>query len=98
FRAYPDGVDTWSIKEREAHDPAAREELRRHNEYQRKIFEYLYDEAMRGDGILISMTGNYRSSDFGDPIAALKSYCLSPFIRESDVELLVDKVLEARRR
>lgn len=98
FRAYPDGVDTWSIKEREAHDPAARDELRAHNEYQRRIFDYLYREAMRGEGVLISITGNYRSSDAGEPIAALKSYCLSPFIGEADVELLVEKVLEARRR
>jgi L-2,4-diaminobutyrate decarboxylase len=98
FRAYPDGVDTWSIKDRELHDAAGTAELRAHNAYNRKIFEHLHAEAMRGAGVLISMTDNYRASDSGEPISALKSYCLSPFIDEADVELLVEKVLEARAR
>ena len=98
FRVYPSGVDTWSIKERERTDPAARDELRRHNDFNRRVFEELHREAMSGQGVLISMTDSYRSSDYGEPIAALKSFSLSPFLDEEHMRLLVDKVLEARNR
>jgi glutamate/tyrosine decarboxylase-like PLP-dependent enzyme len=97
FRAYPDGVDTWTIKDRERTDPEAREELLAHNEYNRRIFHYLYERAMRGEGVHISMTDCYRHTDYGEPIVALKSYILSPFIDEQSVERLVANVLEARQ-
>ena len=96
FRVYPDGVDTWTIKDRERSDASAREDLRAHNDYNRRIFRYLHGEAMRGEGVLISMTECYRLTDYGEPIVALKAYILSPFIDEADVELLIEKVLEAR--
>ena len=96
FRVYPDGVDTWSIKERERTDPAARAELAAHNEYNRRIFRHLHDEAMKGNGVLISMTECYRPTDYGEPVVALKAYILSPFVDEEHIELLVSNVLEAR--
>ena len=97
FRVYPDGVDTWTIKERERTDPAARDELLRHNDYNRTLFRYLYDRAMRGEGVHISMTDCYRETDYGEPIVGLKSFTLSPFIEERHVQSLVDDVLAARR-
>ena len=97
FRVYPDGVDTWTIKERERTDPAAREELLRHNDYNRKLFRYLYDRAMRGEGVHISMTDCYRETDYGEPMVGLKSFMLSPFIEQRHVQSLVDDVLAARR-
>jgi glutamate/tyrosine decarboxylase-like PLP-dependent enzyme len=97
FRVYPDGVDTWTIKERERTDPAARDLLLAHNDYNRRIYRYLRDEAMAGRGVLISMTECYRLTDYEEPIVALKVYVLSPFVDEADVELLVTKVLEARQ-
>ena len=97
FRVYPDGVDTWTIKERERTDPAAREELLRHNDYNRKLFRYLYDRAMRGEGVHISMTDCYRETDYGEPMVGLKSFMLSPFIEERHVQGLVDDVLAARK-
>jgi glutamate/tyrosine decarboxylase-like PLP-dependent enzyme len=96
FRAYPDGIDTWTIKDRERCDPDAREELLAHNEYNRRIFEHLHNEALQGKGVRISMTDCYRHTDYGEPIVALKSYMLSPFIEEQHVELLVEGVLAAR--
>lgn len=96
FRVYPDGADTWTIKNRERSDPNAREELQAHNDYNRRIFRYLYDQAMQGKGVHISMTNCYRHTDYGEPIVALKSYMLSPFIDEQHVELLVKNVLDAR--
>ena len=98
FRAYPDGVDTWTIPERERTDVALRETLRAHNEYNREIYRYLYEKAMTGKGVLLSMTDCYRHSEYGEPIVALKSYILSPFIDEEHVRLIVDTVLEARER
>ena len=96
FRVYPDGVDTWTIKDRERTDPAARDELLRHNDYNRRLYRYLYDRAMRGEGVHISMTDNYRQTDYGEPTVGLKSFILSPFIDEQDVEQLVRDILDAR--
>jgi hypothetical protein len=96
FRAYPDGVDTWTIQNRERSDPSCRDELRAHNEYNRRLFRHLHERSMRGEGVHLSMTNCYRHSDYGEPILALKSYMLSPFIDEQHVELLVQNVLEAR--
>lgn len=96
FRAYPDGVDTWTIHDRERSDPSCRDELRAHNEYNRRLFRHLHERSMRGEGVHLSMTNCYRHSDYGEPILALKSYMLSPFIDEQHVELLVRNVLEAR--
>ena len=42
------------------------------------------------------MTGCYRATDYGEPIVALKSYILSPFIDEEHIEFLVRNVLAAR--
>ena len=97
FRVYPDGVDTWTIKERERTDPNAREELLSHNDYNRRLFQYLYDRAMRGEGVHISMTDCYRKTDYGEPMVGLKSYILSPFIDEQNVQSLVNDVLAARQ-
>ena len=52
---------------------------------------------MAGRGVLISMTECYWVTDYEEPIVALKVYILSPFVDEADVQLLVTKVLEARR-
>ncbi len=97
FRVYPDDVDTWTIKDRERTDPAARTDLLRHNDYNRRLFRHLYDRAMRGDGVHVSMTDCYRHTDYGEPMVGLKSFMLSPFIDEQHVERLVGDILEARR-
>ncbi|MDA1015203.1 MAG: pyridoxal-dependent decarboxylase [Planctomycetota bacterium] len=96
FRVYPDGVDTWKIKDRERTDESAKDELLAHNEYNRRIFHHLHDQALQGKGVRISMTDCYRHTEYGEPIVALKSYMLSPFIEEEHVELLVSSVLKAR--
>ena len=98
FRAYPPGVDTFAIKRQEFKDPAYRETLLAHNEYNRKIFKYVHSEAMAGRGVVISTTECYRHTSYGEPIFALKSYILSPFVDEGDIEVVVAKVLEAREQ
>ena len=98
FRAYPSGVDTFSIKRQEFEDEAYRDSLRAHNEYNREIYKYVHSEAMAGKGVVISITDCYRRTDYGEPILALKSFILSPFVDEDDVKSVVAKVLEAREK
>ena len=52
---------------------------------------------MRGEGVHISMTDCYRKTDYGEPMVGLKSYILSPFIDEQNVQSLVNDVLAARQ-
>jgi glutamate/tyrosine decarboxylase-like PLP-dependent enzyme len=96
FRAYPDGVDTFDVKDRERSDREYRQQLLAYNEYNRKVFNRVHAEALTGKGVAISLTNCYRHNDFGDPIVALKSYVLSPFADESRMESIVKHVLAAR--
>lgn len=96
FRAYPDGVDTFTVKQLERSDPQYRAQLQAHNEYNRRIFERVHRQALTGDGVVLSLTNCYRQNDFGDPIVALKSYVLSPFTDETRMETIVEHVLRAR--
>jgi glutamate/tyrosine decarboxylase-like PLP-dependent enzyme len=96
FRVYPEDVDTFAIKRQELEDPAFRESLLRHNEYNRRIFQYVHREALAGRGVMISLTDCYRHTSYGEPVVALKSYILSPFVDEEHVEAVVRQVLEAR--
>ena len=98
FRAYPPGVDTFAIKRQELEDPAFRDTLLAHNEFNRKIFGYVHSEAMAGRGVVISSTDCYRRTGYGEPIHALKSYIMSPFVDEADVEAVVRKIMEAREK
>lgn len=98
FRAYPDGVDTFAIKRQEFDDPAYREVLLSNNDYNRAVFDYVHSEAMAGRGAVISSTECYRRTRYQEPVYALKSYILSPFVDEGDIEVVVAKVLEAREK
>ena len=97
FRVYPEGVDTFQIKEKEMHDSSIREVLLEHNQYNRKIFDFVHQEGMAGRGVMLSLTDCYRRTDYGEPIVALKSFILSPFVDKDNVQTVVDKVLEVRK-
>ncbi len=96
FRTYPVGVDTFEITQQEFEDIKYRDSLIKHNTYNKQIFQYVNSEAMEGHGVFISTTDCYRHTAYGEPIVALKSYILSPFVDEEDVKTVVEKVLEAR--
>ena len=98
FRVYPPEVDTFAIKRQEFDDPAFRDSLLAHNDYNRKVFDYVHAEAMAGRGIVISSTDCYRHTLYQEPIVALKSFIVSPFVDESHVHTVVAKVLEAREK
>lgn len=96
FRAYPQGTDTFQVKERERHDPAFLEQLRANNDLNRRIYERVHAEAMAGRGVALGYTDRYRTADSGEPISALKSYVLSPFADEGRMLSVITHVLEAR--
>jgi glutamate/tyrosine decarboxylase-like PLP-dependent enzyme len=98
FRAYPDGIDTFHVKDRERTDRSYRDQLRAHNDYNRRIYEIVHAEALAGRGVAISLTDCYRQTDYGESIVALKSYVLSPFADESRMETVIREVLEARAK
>ena len=56
----------------------------------------MHEEAMAGRGVLLSLTDCYRHTIYGEPIVALKSYIMSPFVDHENLEIIVEKVLEAR--
>ncbi|HEY3963159.1 MAG TPA: pyridoxal-dependent decarboxylase [Planctomycetaceae bacterium] len=96
FRVYPDGVDTFRYPEREQTDLACREKVREYNAYNRRIFEAVQAEAVQGRGVVISMTDCYRETDYGEPVAALKSYIMSPFSEEQSVSYVLESLWKAR--
>ena len=98
FRVYPDGVDTFTVPEQERRDPAMRETLRAHNEYNRRLFDLIQADALEGRGVVISLTDCYRMAEYGEPINALKSYILSPFTDTEHVGAVVESIWNARRR
>jgi L-2,4-diaminobutyrate decarboxylase len=95
FRVYPPGVDTFRVKERERSDPSYVGELRKHNDLNRRVFQRVAVEALAGRGVAIGFTDNYRTSEGGEPICALKSYVLSPFANEEQMHAVVEHVLAA---
>jgi len=97
FRVYPDGVDTFSMPGQERTDPSCRETLLKHNEYNRRIFELIQADALQGNGVVISLTDCYRTTEYGAPISALKSYILSPFSDDQHVNAVLDSIWKARR-
>jgi glutamate/tyrosine decarboxylase-like PLP-dependent enzyme len=100
FRVYPPGVEAAAAYRREAGDPAYREQLEAHNFYNRRVFQLIHDRAMRGEGVLLSWTDAHRHADYGGeagpPIAALKSYILSPWTDLAAVEMVARQVVEVR--
>ncbi len=96
FRAYPPGTDTFTVKEREMNDPQYADQLHAGNEYNRRIFNRTHAEALAGRGVALSLTDCYRKTDYGQPMAAIKSYVLSPFCDAEQMQEVVERVLAAR--
>ena len=96
FRVYPEGVDTFSMPKLEQDDPQYRNQLRAHNEYNRRIFELIHQEALQGNAVLLSMTDCYRETSYGEPIVALKSYIMSPFSRPDHCDSVLRSISKAR--
>ncbi len=98
FRVYPDDVDTFEMPKHEQTDARYADQLHRFNDYNRQVFQAMHAEALRGDGVVISMTDRFRETDYGQPVVALKSYIMSPFSDEQYVQAVVDSVERARKQ
>lgn len=99
FRLYPDGVDAAAAFAREVEDPGYRAELERHTTYNRRIFDWTHAQAMKGEGVLLSWTDGYRrTNDGGAPLAALKSFVMSPWTDRQAMDAVIRQLLEARRQ
>ncbi|VAX40409.1 putative L-2,4-diaminobutyrate decarboxylase [hydrothermal vent metagenome] len=98
FRIYPEEVDTFSITEQERTNPDFKEKLHTYNNYNRKIFEIVQNDALQGEGVIISLTDCYRKTDYGEPVVALKSYIMSPFSEEKHVDAVLQSLWKAQRQ
>ncbi|MBL8828872.1 MAG: aspartate aminotransferase family protein [Planctomycetaceae bacterium] len=96
FRVYPPGEDTFTVKDRERTEAAFQAQVVKYNQLNRRVFERVHAEALTGQGVVLSMTDCYRHTDHGTPIAALKSYVLSPFTDAEHMQSIIDHVLAAR--
>ena len=96
FRVYPDGVDTFEMPKLEQTNANYVTQLQKFNDYNRRVFQFINAEALRGDGVLISMTDRFRETDYGQPVVALKSYIMSPFSDQQYVQAVVDSIERAR--
>lgn len=97
FRVYPEGVDTKTAYRRETAETGSKEELLRHNEYNRRIFKVLHRQMEEGNGIALSITDHYRTAANGESILALKSYVMSPFADQNAMDRLMECLVEARK-
>ncbi|MFN9717326.1 MAG: pyridoxal phosphate-dependent decarboxylase family protein, partial [Planctomycetota bacterium] len=98
FRVYPDGVDTFEMPRLEQSDASYIQKLHDFNDYNRKVFRLMNSEALRGDGVVISMTDRFRETEYGQPVVALKSYIMSPFSEQQYVQAVVDSIERARKQ
>ena len=97
FRIYPRGTDGEETTRNETTDATLRDQLHRHNDYCRRIFDVLRREVRDGKGVNLSITDCYRRTVYGEPIVAIKSFIMSPFTDEAAVDLAVQRVLAAQQ-
>lgn len=95
FRAYPPGVNTFNVKQREFEDASFAPQLKLHNELNRRLFDRVQSEALEGRGVALGFTDLYRKSSGGEPINALKSYVLSPHITADRMHAVIEEVLKS---
>ncbi|MFZ2960315.1 MAG: STAS domain-containing protein [Candidatus Ozemobacteraceae bacterium] len=97
FRVYPDGVDAKALFHDELNNPTAAESLLGNNQYNRKIFEELHRQMNHEGGFALSLTTHYRTAACGQPVLALKSFVMSPFVEEKHMKSLIDCIEKARQ-
>jgi hypothetical protein len=85
---------------RELIDPDYRSQLLAHNQYNRQLFDLIYQRVMQGEGVLLSWTLAYRYANYpdGPALAAMKSFIMSPWTDLKAIDLVVSQVMEAREQ
>jgi len=97
FRVYPDGLNAKALFYDELNSPEAAQSLRRGNEYNQRIFDELHRQMEQENGFALSLTSHYRTAACGEPVLALKSFVMSPFIEEQHMQGLISCLEKARR-
>jgi glutamate/tyrosine decarboxylase-like PLP-dependent enzyme len=95
FRVYPPGVNAYRSYLEEVRNPARKADLHKYNDYTKRVFAYLLSRMEAGDGVALSQTDNYRNTQYGEPIVAVKSFVMSPFVDEAAMETVIRKATEA---
>jgi len=100
FRVYPPGVDAEKALHSELNDPEYRSQLLVNNEYNRQVFDLIYERVMQGEGVLLSWTLAYRYANYPDApaVAALKSFIMSPWTDLKAIDSVVNQVMEVREQ
>jgi len=97
FRVYPDGVEANAAYREESRNPELADRLRAHNAYNRRVFDVLHQQMESGKGMALSLTDCYRVTPYGEPILALKSFVMSPFVDEAAMNDLMACIEQARK-
>ncbi|ABK62153.1 pyridoxal phosphate-dependent decarboxylase family protein [Clostridium novyi] len=98
FRVYPDklkeNINKVNFAEEqyknEFTNPDYKEQLKKYNEYQNKIANELERMMFEENGPALSFTSKFRLSQYGEPIAAIKAYPMSPYMNFSEERLKED--------
>ena len=92
FRVYPPGVDPRAEFLRERTDASFGDAVDRVNELNHAIHARSQQRARDGAGIGIGWTRRACRAADGRPIAALKSYLLSPFLESEMIDAIVGEL------
>lgn len=89
YRLYPQGVSGTEMLARERTDPAARDEVERHNEFQRRGHAASVARMPDASSAAIGLTSVAGRAACGEPLVALKSYLLSPWLEPADLDAIM---------
>ena len=98
YRAYPPDCDAAEAWNRELRDPSFAARSLAWNAYNRRIHEATQAAAHAGGPAGVGWTESACLGAAGQPLAALKTYLLSPFLDGKTVEELVQQVRRVRDR
>ncbi|WP_125152046.1 pyridoxal phosphate-dependent decarboxylase family protein [Clostridium rectalis] len=98
FRVYPKEIrnrldcDNFANVQykREIGEEKFKEELRKNNEYQFKLAQEIQRMLFEENGPALSFTSSFKLTSYGEPIAAIKAYPMSPYMACYEEELKED--------
>jgi L-2,4-diaminobutyrate decarboxylase len=96
FRVYPEGVDAEEQYQREILNENS-EELLYYNKFNNAFYMRMREESRKGKVAVLSETSQYRKASSGEPINAIKSYILTPFVEPETLESLFETIMEIKK-
>lgn len=95
YRVYPEGMNADQAWQREATDPMAAEFSHQVNQFNRRIHQFTQAVARTGEAAGAGWTERASEGAAGQPIAALKTYLLSPFLEDHHLDELIQNLRHA---